>query len=187
MKSKLNLHLFVFTWVFLSIAASGLLGPVVSRASGIVLPKDADGWTLLMPTTDTVFVYVSATGDDAMCKGYRAEDLAGNDPFEPGGAMTACATFSQAYKYTRENLPDWILFERGGSFNIPEGIVSKSGRNSQEPYTVGAYGAERKKPVIKTGMNPAVRLSSGQKWVSIYGLDFYAHVRDPDNESFNHS
>jgi hypothetical protein len=47
---------------------------------------------------DTVFVYVSATGDDAMCKGYRAGDLAGNDPFEPGGAVTACATFSQAYK-----------------------------------------------------------------------------------------
>ena len=57
-------------------------------------PLDADGWTVLKPSGDSRFIYVSSSrGDDATGKAYApGADAIGDDPFLPKGPVKAFKT-----------------------------------------------------------------------------------------------
>ncbi len=157
-----------------------LLTPAFIIAENINLPKSANGWTVFTPSTDSRILYVSASGDDRTARFYNLRDSEiGNDPFNPDGAIRAYASYAAAYAATRNGYPDWILFKRGEEFVDTIGSRIRSGRGASEPFLVGSYGASGLSPIVKTGINQALRVNDTTRYFAISGIDFYANTRDP--------
>jgi len=77
------------------------------------------------------------------------------------------------------------MLKRGDSW-VGEGLSSwsKSGRSAQEPMLISAYGTGAR-PVLKTGQyNGIYAQNVPVNYLSIIGLDFYAHTRDPYSTGF---
>ncbi len=120
------------------IAAFGLcagLGVSVSQAQEI----NDQGWTVLEPSVDTRFVFVSSSeGDDS------------NSGFSPSQAVRS---LSRAKSLIRDNSADWMLLKRGDVWHEGIGYWSKSGRSAEERVVITSYGEsdERPKLVISSG------------------------------------
>ena len=83
---------------------------------------------------------MSSAGDDDNASFYTAGDVAvGNDTFNPSGSIVAFETYAAAYALTRDGYPDWILLKRGDEFTFTIGSSIRSGRDSDEPFLIGAY------------------------------------------------
>ncbi len=120
------------------IAALGLcagLGASVAQAQEI----NDQGWTVLEPSVDTRFVFVSSSeGDDS------------NSGFSPSQAVRS---LSRAKSLIRDNSADWMLLKRGDVWYEGIGHWSKSGRSAEERVVITSYGEsdERPKLVISNG------------------------------------
>jgi hypothetical protein len=153
-------------------------------AAPIDLPKDAEGWTVFMLSPDSRICYVSTDGNDGNASFYNAGDVAvGSDPFNPSGTITAFATYAAAYAQTRDGYPDWILLKRGDQFTFSIGSSIRSGRDSDEPFLIGAYGPSGGCPVVKTGSSQALS-ARNNRFFALSGIDFYAHTRNPDGPDY---
>lgn len=157
--------------------------PCNAYSEYIDLPKDANGWTVFSPSSDSRIVYVAASGNNDTCKYYLPTDPEiGSDPLNPTGSILPCATIGTpgAFPKTRSGSPDWILFKRGDSFSGGVGFAHRSGRSATEPFVVGAYGASGASPILKlTSDNIGIQSNSGRVWLAFFGLDFYSYKRDP--------
>jgi len=147
----------------------------------ITLPRDANGWTIFTPSSESRIVYVASDGNDSTGVVYtQANHPSWSTPFEPG-TVNAFATYAAAYANTRDGYPDWILMKRGDAFIDSIGTQVRSGRDSDEPFLIGAYGNSGVSPLFKTGSDAGIRAFNGKSWIAVSGLSFYAHTRDPDS------
>lgn len=89
------------------------------------LPSDSSGYTDLVPSADTVIIYVSAAGNDS------------NDGLTP---ETPVKTPQKGISLLREGYPDWLLFKRGDAWDTGLGGWKLSGRSPTERMVIGAYG-----------------------------------------------
>jgi hypothetical protein len=141
-------------------------------------PQDADGWSILAPSSDSRLVYVAADGDDGTGEAYApSSPLVGADPFLPAGAVRAYATLAAALAQARAGFPDWILLRRGDTWTSTAVLSLKAGRSATERSLLGAYGPATVRPVVK---DHGITLS----WASdaaVVGIRFYAARRDPTN------
>src|ERR1041385_8421933 len=89
----------VLRWV-LGIAAVAAIALLSCRLDAAL---DADGWTVVQPSSGTIIYYVSSSqGDDA----------------NPGTSSAApLRTVGAAVARLRDGKPDWLLFKRGDVWN----------------------------------------------------------------------
>jgi hypothetical protein len=148
------------------------------------LSKDAHGWTLFVPGSDTRIAYVSqSTGDDATGQPSAANSSdIGNDPFNPTPSIKPYKSIAAALKAVRDTFPDWVLLKSGDTW-YESGDV-KNGRSDTEPFLFSAYGGGPR-PLLKTGAGAGfdVCCKNARNFV-VTGISFYAHTRDPDSPEF---
>lgn len=151
------------------------------------LPKDANGWTIFTPSTDTRIMYVSSSsGNDTTAQYYSAADTnIGANAFKPSGIIKPYRTIAAAYANVRTNYPDWILLKKGDTWyaKLPG---AKQGRSLTEPMLYGAYGPDTSaRPLLKTGSNQMISICcSNNSYLAIVGIHAYAHTRNPNSSEY---
>lgn len=127
------------------------------------------------PSVDSKVIYISySTGDDA------------NDGLSE---VTSKKTIAAGYALLRTDFPDHLLLKKGDTWVETLGTWKKCGRSPTEPMVIGSYGTGQR-PLLKTGANNGIitQGSSGTPVVmhsiTISGLNFYAHTRDPLGSEF---
>lgn len=122
-----------------------------SAIAGISVGNAEQGWTPLVPSSDSRLIYVATDGNDTAAAAAKAgrgyylpgDPEIGDDPTNPVGPIAAYASVVEASKrfrgrnwngtnasggialYTwqtgdnRNGYPDWLLFRRGQTFNMP--------------------------------------------------------------------
>jgi len=149
------------------IAALGLcagMGVSVAQAQEI----NDQGWSVLEPSVDTRFVFVSSsTGRDT------------NSGFSPAQAVKS---LSYAKSLLRDNSADWMLLKRGDVWNEGIGEIEISGRSDEERLVFTSYGEsdERPKMIVSNGPGIGGRYLTEVNNVAIIGLDFEP---DPSNRT----
>jgi hypothetical protein len=130
------------------------MGVSVSNAQEI----NEEGWTVLEPSADTRFVFVSSsTGNDS------------NSGYSPSKAVES---FSRAKELIRDNSADWMLLKRGDVWDEGIGGWTKSGRSAQERIVVASYGQSDERPRIEisSGSVIAGNMNTEVGNVAIMGL-----------------
>jgi hypothetical protein len=130
----------------------------------------SDGYTDIGRSGDTRTVYVSSSR--------------GNDANSGTSEDSPVKTLKKASSLVRDNMPDHMLLKSGDSWT--ERLSwGKSGRSSQEPLLIGAYG-EGARPMIKAGSGTALDVNAGDvDHLAIVGIHFFAHTRDPNASGFS--
>lgn len=145
-------------------------------------PQDSNGWSILEPSSDSRIAYVSNSGNDGTGECYSSNDSnIGADYQNPTGPINTFATPSAALSACgRNNYPDFILFNRGDSWNGSVRVLN--GRSATERFVLSWYGNKSEpRPLFRTGNGGGVGLTSNS---AIVGLHFYANERDPNNAQF---
>jgi len=98
-----------------------------TRSAYVSVGAAESGWTDFTQylESDSRIMYVAANGDDATGVVYAPDNSAlGSDPMQPTGAVQAFATYEAARSHMRDFKADWILFRRGDTFTLPNGLYS---------------------------------------------------------------
>jgi hypothetical protein len=135
---------------------------------------DANGWTVVTPSADTRMVYVSTSGSDS------------NDGLSPN---TPVQTLAKAQSLVRSGFPDWLLLKRGDVFNDFFTNWNKSGRSTQEPMLISAYGTGAR-PQIDSGSHFgafATNDLSTVNYLDMIGLALIANNHDPNSPTYSFS
>jgi hypothetical protein len=135
---------------------------------------DANGWTNVGPSSDTQVIYVS--------------NSAGNDSNTGLSSSAPVQTLAKGIALLRTGKPDWLLLNRGDTWNAGLGSWSKSGRSTSEPMLISSYGTGPR-PVLKTGGGNGLDEANAAtvNYLDIIGLEFYASSRDPNSVDFSGS
>lgn len=124
-----------------------------------LLTVDADGWTVLNPSSDSRMIYVSSsTGNDA------------NNGLSEGRPKK---TIDNARQLIRHGYPDWILLKSGDTFSEGTIGLGKSGRSVDEPIVFTSYGSGPM-PILSETMflyNGPATPGYALKYVAIRNLD----------------
>lgn len=146
---------------------------IAGLALGIVLsagmPSDAyaqtynsAGWTILQPSPDTRFVFVSSSeGNDAN---------SGRSPAQP------VRTLARAKQLMRNGHPDWMLLRRGDTWTDSFGNWPISGRSETERTVIASYGESEARPRLRLTDNTGIASPYRQdvSFVAIVGIHFQA-------------
>ena len=171
-------------WMALAaLGAWAIAAPLLAPAQQ-GLERDAQGWTVFIPSDDSRLIYVSSSdGDDATAQVYDDDDAAiGSDPFHPVGPINAYASIAAAQVQQRAGYPDWVLLQRGGVWYESK-VKLKSGRSASERYLVGAYG-DGPRPLVKCGAERGCNPENSMQFTALVGIDFYGHTRDPNSPEY---
>lgn len=165
-----------------------------ASAQSWTLPRDADGWSILSPSSDSRLIYVSASeGDDATARAYSTADV-GGDPRHPTIDVAPYKTIQAAMGQMRDTYPDWVLLKAGDTF--PSQAIRLHqigiGRNSSERMVMTYYGDSPKRPVI---LSPTLQVFATGKLLAhgglhhwaIVGIEFYDSKADPDSPDYSSS
>ena len=123
------------------------------------------GWTSFTASPDTRKVYVSPSGNDA------------NSGLSPAQAKR---TVAAGIALLRDGYPDWLLLERGGTWNESLGQWIRAGRSETEPMLVGTYGSDPARPRLLTGQQNGIETHAGGGSperidnLALVGLEFVA-------------
>ena len=154
------------------------------------LPQDSQGWTQFTPSSNTRLIYVSSSnGNDGTGEYYSQNKI--KDPFNPTGNIKPFKTLAAATEQARHNYPDWILLQKGDTWQESFGTWQKGGISPQQPFVIASYGSSssKKRPRLITNGQPALRMDGRKKTplsnLAIVGLEFYAQDRDPNAPGFN--
>lgn len=152
-----------------------LLLPIVGLAQSY--PVDANGWSIINPSSDSRLIYVSAAGNDSSAQTYSVAQV-GSNPRSPSISVNAYKTLAAAYAQMRAGYPDWIIFRRGDTFtdSITFGGNTKGGRNATERWVFTYYGASGSRPLL-TAANWNFYGASAH--IALVGLDVHYRRRDP--------
>lgn len=145
--------------------------------------RDNKGWTIITPSTDSRLIYVSSSeGDDNKATFYTKDKV--NDVFYPQG-IVAFKTIAKAMMLVRDGYPDWVLLKKGDEWIIDKALSTlSSGRSMEEPLVFTGYGVSDKRPIIKTGISTGLQMFQSPRFITMSGIEFYAHKRDPDSVYF---
>jgi hypothetical protein len=133
-----------------------------------ILTETSDpGWTVLTPSADTRFVYVSSSF--------------GNDANNGLSSASPKKSLAAAMSALRTGFPDWLLLNRGDTWSESFGNFGLTGRSPTEPLVIATYGSDRQRPTLRTGN--ASGFTSGY-WpgpihdVAIVGIHFLCDAYD---------
>ena len=133
-------------------------------------------------------MYVSTSGNDTLAAASGVYTQATHpdwgNPFNPSGTIQPFATVQAAYAHVRSNYPDWILIKRGDVFTGTVGGITRDGKSLTEPQVIGAYGASGPPPLFKCGTSQGFEYHGWKKYFAVFGLEFYAHTRDPESPDY---
>jgi hypothetical protein len=147
-----------------------------------VHPKDADGWSILKPDTETRIFYISSSdGNDETARPYLSGEIL--NPFNPSSVL-AYKTIDKAISQLRDNKPDWVLFKKGDVFELTKTIYIKSGKSATAHKVFAAYGGQNKRPVIDTNDLAAINMGKSESFITIKDLEFYPSKLDPNSVEF---
>ncbi|MCI0708091.1 MAG: hypothetical protein L0Y80_11475 [Ignavibacteriae bacterium] len=125
-------------------------GPIEELGDPDDTPTLADCWTPMEPSSTSLIVYVSTSGNDA------------NDGLTE---QTPKQTIAAGFALLRDGFPDWLLLRRGDTFTLAATFTwNKSGPASASDgwMHLGAYGNETDpRPVIDTGEITAFMVNPG--------------------------
>ena len=137
------------------------------------LPFDAQGWTILTPSADSLVVYVSSSeGNDS------------NDGLTPA---TPKATITAGNALLRDGYPDHLLLKRGDTFvsNTASTLGAwKSGRSATEPIVISYYGDSGARPIIKIANKFIDHDGAVRNYQAFIGIDIYKSNSDPASPDF---
>ena len=150
-------------------------------------PQNANGFSILTPSSESRLIYVSQNGNDSSAKTYnRGDTEIGSDPRNPTGEVNAYKTIPAAMKQARNGQDDWVMFKRGESWTVTDTIQPKDGISASRRSVITFYGEAAERPLIQTGLSTkAVEWSyDNGSYSALIGLHFYSYTRDPDNPDF---
>ncbi|MDF1810494.1 MAG: hypothetical protein P1U42_12460 [Phycisphaerales bacterium] len=127
------------------------------------------GWTVLEPSEDSRFVFVSSsTGNDS------------NSGFSPSRAVKS---FDRAMDLMRDNSADWMLLKRGDVWDKQIGTWNLSGRAPDERVVISSYGEGVERPRIEISSGSVITggVSGDVNNVAIIGIHMVANR--PNEES----
>ncbi|MBU1237682.1 MAG: hypothetical protein KJ634_03590 [Gammaproteobacteria bacterium] len=165
-----------------SLSGSTLPTELSGLASKFTFPaQDANGWSILTPSSDSRLIYVSTSGNDGTAQTYStASAEVGADPYNPSGAILPYATIDAALGQARAGYPDYILLKRGETWTRTAMINMKAGRSATERSVLGYYGSAAARPtILHKGVN-----FSWASYSAVVGVRFYASQRDPASSDF---
>lgn len=161
---------------------------------GLDLPRDADGWSQLVPQADSRIVYVSASqGDDATAQSYSASDAAvGADPRQPAGAIAAYASIAAAFEAVRDGEPDWVLLRADDVWEDIGRLPLRSGRGLDAPFVIADYGEGSARPLLRQGNSGGCRSLGNRNvgylgYLVVAGIHFYNNLVDPADPAYDDS
>jgi hypothetical protein len=130
-----------------------------------------EGWTVIEPSVDTRFVFVSSS---------EGNDL--NSGFTPSVPVK---TLERAEELVREGYPDWILLKRGDQWSDGFGVWGTSGRSAEERVVISSYGEGEERPriVMRNEGFIAGRINDEVSHVAIMGLEIVADRDAGDTSS----
>ncbi|MDB5300381.1 MAG: hypothetical protein JWO87_2044, partial [Phycisphaerales bacterium] len=132
---------------------------------------DPNGWTVVTPSADSRQIYVSSSG--------------GSDKNDGLSTATPVASINKAYSLLRNGFPDWILFKRGDTFVGNFGYFNDSGRSTQEPAVITAYGdVSLPRPVIDGTTGTAFHGGAMIQHVDLLDLSFTTSTHNPTSPNF---
>lgn len=147
---------------------------IAGLALGIVLsagmPSDAyaqtynsAGWTILQPSPDTRFVFVSSSE--------------GNDTNNGRSPAHPVRTLARAKQLMRNGHPDWMLLRRGDTWTESFGNWPNSGRSETERTVIASYGESDARPRLLLTDTTGIAAPYRQEvsFVAIVGIHFQAH------------
>ncbi|MCH7536193.1 MAG: right-handed parallel beta-helix repeat-containing protein, partial [Bacteroidetes bacterium] len=136
-----------------------------------------DGWTTFDPSVDTRIIYVSNSTGDNTYSGFAPEWNGTDGPKATIGAGKALI---------RNGFSDWLLLKRGDVwYENLGGWGGRSGRSQTEPIVIATYGSSIQRPLLKTGTSNGIKFCCGPHAnLSLLGIEFYAHTRDPNSPEF---
>lgn len=114
------------------------------------LSRDANGFYVFTPSSDSRIVYLSASGSDTNNCIYAPSEILG-EPNNPSGStrgpITPCLSLKKGYDSVRDGFPDHLYLKRGDTWNGgfsqgSQGMTSnwgKGGRSNSEFLVVGAW------------------------------------------------
>ncbi len=152
------------------IAAIGLSsGLAVSHAEA--LEVNEQGWTVLEPSVDTRFIFVSSSeGSDT------------NTGLSPSKAVK---TLARAKELMRDDSPDWLLLKRGDTWSEGFGTWKLSGRSADERMVISSYGEGDERPELLLRSGNAILGWSGRdvSHVAFVGIAMVADREPSDNSA----
>jgi hypothetical protein len=145
-------------------------------AAGSHVTRDSNGWTVVIPASDSQVIYVSSsTGND------------GNDGMS---TSTPVKTLAHGVSLLRMGYPDQLLLNRGDAWYETVGFRTISGRDANDPLLISSYGTGAR-PQIRTNSTTAGSGFMIQKFtngtaahVYIIGIDFYDSAKDPTSSDY---
>jgi hypothetical protein len=147
-------------------------------------PQDAQGWSILTPTSDSRLIYVSNSGDDSTGQIYSPSDsVIGSDPKNPTGSVQAFGTIDAALTNMRSGSPDWVLLRKGDTWSSGT-IKAKSGLSLSERSVITSYGSASDRPLINSGQEQGLSFWKSIQFSALIGIEFYSNERDPGGPDF---
>ncbi len=134
------------------------------------------------PSSDSRLIYVSTSGNDGA--GAPTNIATQENAFDPQGTIHPYSTISAAVTQLRSGYPDWLLLKRGDTWTENLSSSIRSGQSALEPMVTACYGTTGERPVLECGRSDGVRFTGTSAYHVIYGIDFYAHTRDPSHSSY---
>lgn len=143
--------------------ALGILLAAGTPSDAYAQTYNSAGWTILQPSPDTRFVFVSSSeGNDANN---------GRSPAQP------VRTLARAKQLMRNGHPDWMLLRRGDTWTESFGNWPNSGRSETERTVIASYGESDARPRLlltdTTGI--ASPYQQNTSFVAIVGIHFQAN------------
>lgn len=136
--------------------------------------EEENGWTTYDPAANTIILYVSSSsGDDSTA--------------EPGNPERPFASIATAVAMLRQGMPDWMLLKRGDSWEevLQSSNWTLGGESLDAPMLIASYGDSVSRPILNTGLSVALRICCEEHLnLTIMGLDFRSHLRDPESADF---
>lgn len=151
----------VFSALVSAALLAGSAGTALGQSDQGIGVFGPEGWTVLRPSVDTKFIFVSSSeGNDA------------NDGLTP---ETPKRTIDQARRQVRPGYPDWVLLKRGDSWE-EEFRWYGSGRSMAEPQVIAAYGEGSERPVVTPPIDKGGFYigTPSQNYLAITGIEFRA-------------
>lgn len=149
----------------------------------------ADGWTVITPTPTTsgtcaagiangsCAVYIANTGNDGTCALVNL-----------GDTSKPCATILKGLQVARHNAADWMLLNRGDTWNEAMLVGGTRGLSPSAPFVISNYGTGAR-PINKwvgpsSGDTTLTTAGGVPVSIAIIGLKIYAEALDPTSVNF---
>lgn len=149
---------------------------------------DANGWTILNPSNTSKIIYVSSSeGQDNTGEVYaNTSAVLGNNPIQPTGTIKPFKTIAAAVSKVNNGGAVWILLKKSDVFY--ESLITKNGESLNRPFVYSCYGTGNQLPLLKTGNKRGFsQCCKSFAHFHVIGLSFYAHTRNPNDDSYVNS